>query len=91
MATPFQTLRTRLRDAGCRIECGDQFRTTRGSIVELMLVFPQSGGLVRCLAIDERAEGYSVFIENSTVAIDADVQAILAAGLRALPSLAKDA
>ena len=37
--------------------------------------------------MDERESGYSLFIENATAMIDGDVQAILAAGLRGLPSL----
>lgn len=89
MTTPFQNLRTKLRDAGCRVECGDQFKTTHGSMVELMLVYPEGGGFVRCLVIDERDEGYAMFIENQTIAIDADVQAILIAGLQGLPKLEK--
>lgn len=79
MTTPFETLRSKLREAGCRVEIGDQFKSTYGADVTLLLVYTNGDGFVRALVIDEREEGYHLFIENSTLAIDADVQALLRA------------
>jgi hypothetical protein len=79
MTTPFENLRSKLREAGCRVEIGDQFKSTHGANVSLLLVYPEGGGFVRCLVIDEREEGYHLFIENAALAIDSDVQAILSA------------
>ena len=89
MPTPFQNLRDKLRSNGCRLECAEQVKTAHGSMIEMWMVYPEGGGFVRFMVIDERECGYSMFIENTSSMIDSDVQAILAAGLRGLPSLEK--
>lgn len=75
MSTPFETLREKLRDAGCTLSCVDQV----GSI-EYWNVFRPSGRYQSIVVIDDKAHGYRLYIENQTRKIDEDVAAIMGEG-----------
>lgn len=81
MSNQFENLRSKLREAGCTLQCAEQVKTALGCFIELWLVSTPSRGIpLRVMVIDERDCGYSLFIENQTNRIDDDVAAILGSG-----------
>jgi hypothetical protein len=82
MTTPAETLREKLREAGCSVEFALQHgRISAGSRIELWLIHrPNSRVPVRAVVQDWGKDGYAVFLENaSTLKVDDDVKAIIAA------------
>lgn len=75
------TLKRKLRDAGIRIATRDQVKVRNGSLLLFGLTSSDGKPLPSLIVEDMGGDGYRLFIERPGLSIDADVQAIIRAGL----------
>lgn len=86
-STPFDNFKRKLREAGLNVTPYDYPTLPNGNQIRLLDLHDAQGRtLPTAMIYDMGEDGYRLFIERQGRSIAADVQAIIAAGLKAHPA-----